>query len=65
MAAGGFGFSGKALNAPLIAHIEFERKDTPAKGLDFRREGAEMIAMAAGEDEISAGLRKGASKGLA
>ena len=65
MAASGFGFGSKALDAPLIAHIEFERNGTPAKRLYFRREGAEMIAMAAGDDHISAGFGESTSERLA
>ena len=46
LAEGGLGFCSHALDAVLVAHIEFERKCAPAKGLDLRFEAASMSSLA-------------------
>src|ERR1700722_6168176 len=51
-----FGLGGHAVDAFAVANIEFQRDSTPAERNDFFFESEQVIATAAGEDEISAGL---------
>ena len=61
----GFGFGGHALDAGVIAHIEFERQRAAAEVTNFRFEFGEGFAMAAGEDQVCSRFGQCASEILA
>ena len=60
-----FGFSGHALDAGMVAHIEFQRQRATAEGADFRFEFGEGFAATAGEDQVGSGFGERACDVLA
>lgn len=65
VAEGFFGGGDHALDAGVIAHVEFEGDGSAAESFDFRFECRKGSAGAAGENEICSGIGKGAGEVLA
>jgi len=65
LAEGGFRVGGHFLDAGEVANVEFEGDGAAAEGFDFGFEWGQVIAMAAGQDQVGAGFRESAGEVLA
>ena len=65
MAERGLGVRGHFLDAGVVANVQLEGNHAATQGGHFFFKGQQVIAVAAGDDEIRAGFRQGAREDLA